>query len=83
MQAQRFVLPLLGKYDPMGPEKDKRTDKTDKPEKKPAMNRSPHRSPLDGLLEDPKQTDHGVGSLDKALWDPSRDKSEVEQNSGK
>jgi hypothetical protein len=60
----------------MGTEKDQRTGK---PEKKHPMNRSP----LDGLLEDPKPTDHGVGSLDKALWDPSRDKSEVEKNSRK
>jgi hypothetical protein len=40
-------------------------------------------SPLDGLLEDPKATDHGIASLDKALWDPSRDRSEVERDAEK
>ena len=45
------------------------------------------RSPLESLIEaveeafdDPKPSDHGIASLDKALWDPSRDKSEVERS---
>ena len=37
------------------------------------------RSPLDGLLEDPKPSDHGVGSLDKALWDETRTEPQVER----
>jgi hypothetical protein len=30
------------------------------------------------VLEDPKPSDKGVASLDKALWDRSRSKSTVE-----
>jgi hypothetical protein len=44
---------------------------------------SPESSPLDGVLEDPNLTDRGIASLDKALWDPSRERSEVERDAEK
>ncbi|HEY1728220.1 MAG TPA: hypothetical protein VGG22_07605 [Candidatus Baltobacteraceae bacterium] len=46
---------------------------------KPRAKKDPQRSPLSGILEDPKGTDRGVGSLDKALWDESRSKSTPER----
>ncbi|HTX02901.1 MAG TPA: hypothetical protein VMD07_04415 [Candidatus Acidoferrales bacterium] len=46
---------------------------------KPRAKKDPQRSPLNGILEDPKTTDHGVASLDKALWDKSRGKSTPER----
>jgi len=45
----------------------------------PRAKKDPQRSPLTGILEDPKPNDRGVASLDKALWDDSRSKSTPEQ----
>jgi|GEM_PF-6533747 hypothetical protein len=45
----------------------------------PRAKKDPERSPLSGILEDPSAADHGMASLDKALWDTSRDKSTPEQ----
>jgi hypothetical protein len=46
---------------------------------KPRAKKDPQRSPLTGILEDPKPADDGMASLDKALWDKSRDKSTPER----
>jgi len=46
---------------------------------KPRAKKDPQRSPLTGILEDPKTTDRGMASLDKALWDESRGKSTPER----
>ena len=43
----------------MQPDNDRRAEK------------EKERSPLDGILEDPKPNDRGLGQLDKAPWDPS------------
>ena len=45
----------------------------------PRAKKDPQRSLLTGILEDPKPTDSGMASLDKALWDKSRDKSTPER----
>ncbi len=47
--------------------------------KQPRAKKDPQRSLLTGILEDPKLTDHGMASLDKALWDKSRGKSTPER----
>jgi hypothetical protein len=46
---------------------------------KPRAKKDPERSLLSGIFEDPKTTDRGMASLDKALWDKSRDKSTPER----
>jgi hypothetical protein len=46
---------------------------------KPRAKKDPQRSLLTGILEDPKSTDRGMASLDKALWDESRSKSTPER----
>jgi hypothetical protein len=46
---------------------------------KPRAKKDPQRSLLTGILEDPKATDRGMASLDKALWDESRRKSTPER----
>jgi hypothetical protein len=46
---------------------------------KPRAQKDKQRSPLTGILEDPKASDPGVASLDKAVWDTSRKKSTIER----
>jgi hypothetical protein len=48
-------------------------------EKKPRAKKDPQRSLLSGIFDDPKATDRGIASLDKAVWDKSRVKSTPER----